>query len=130
MYFISHHKPGEPKTRAQELIKEIDANRASAGWKGDSVEKDWAKAMFYFIERKVATLLKDGFNRFDEDWLLIYDNWSPAPDRHKSTRFLLKLVNKNGVLQKFHRIFIISRKYICEIASAGIQFYDINDLWN
>lgn len=130
-YFISQHQPGEPKKYPNELMKEIEAIRAGGGWVGDSVEREWAEAMFHFIEQKVAKLLNDGFERFDKDWLLIYDNWSlPAPERHKAAPILLKLVTESGDLEEFERIFIITGKYICEIASAGKQLYDINDLWN
>ena len=129
-YFISHHKPGEPKKHKKELIKEIVTNRAGASWVGDSMEREWAEAMFHFIERKVVSLLKDGFDRFDLDWLLIYDNWNPAVDRYKAATFLLKFVTENGVLQNFERIFIITGEYVCEIATAGMQFFYVNDLWN
>jgi len=131
VYFISHHHSGEPKKAAKELIEEIEANHGGAGWAGDSVEREWADAMFHFIEQKVATLLKDGFEWFEKDWLLIYDNWSlPALDRHKAAPFLLNLVTESEVLHEFERIYIITGQYLCEVASTGIQFYDINDLWN
>ena len=120
VYFISHHQRGEPKKFAKELIEEIEANQAGAGWAGDSVEREWADAMFHFIEQKVATLLKKGFERFEQDWLLIYDNWSlPALDRHKAAFFLQKLVNESEVPHEFARIYIITGQYLCEVASAG-----------
>jgi len=131
VYFISHHHPGEPKKTAKELKEEIEANDDGKAWCGDSVEREWAEAMFHFIEKKVATLLKDGFERFEKDWLLIYDNWSlPALDRHKAAPFLLNLVTENKVLHEFDPIYIITGQYLCEVASTGIQFYDINDLWS
>jgi hypothetical protein len=131
VFFISHHQPGEPKKSAKELIEEIEANHAGDGWAGDSVEREWADAMFHFIKQKVATLRKDEFERFEQDWLLIYDNWSlPALDRRKATPFLHKLVNEREVLHEVARIYIITGQYLCQVASAGIQLFDINDLWN
>ncbi len=131
VYFISHHQPGEPKKTAKELIEEIEANHAYEGWTGDSVEREWANAMFHFIEQKVETLLKEGFKRFDQDWLLIYDNWSlPVLDRHKAAPFQMNLVTGSEVLNEFKRIYIITGQFLCEIASTGIQFYGINDLWD
>lgn len=131
VYFISHHKPGEPKKTAKELIEAIEANNAYDGWEKDSVEREWAQAMFHFIEKKVETLLKEGFKRFDQDWLLIYDNWRlPLLNRREAAPFLLNLVNGSEVLNEFKRIYIITGQYLCEIASTDIQFYDINDLWD
>ena len=130
-YFISHHQPGESRKPAKRLIEEIEANRPYNDWDGDSVDREWAEAMFYFIEQKVAALLKEGFQRFDVDWLLIYDNWSlPPVTRHKAASFLFNLVIKSVVLEKFEHIFIISGHYICEFTEQSIQFHEKNDFWH
>jgi len=71
VFFISHHQPGETKKSVKDLVEEIEANQPGDGWVGDSVETEWADAMFHFIERKVAKLRKDEFERFEQDWLLI-----------------------------------------------------------
>ena len=42
---------------------------------GDSVERRWAEAMAHFIGRKVASAQKPGYAVYDEQWLIIYDNW-------------------------------------------------------
>ena len=130
VFFISHHQPGETKKPRKELVEEIEANRSGDGWVGDSVETEWADAMFHFIKQKVATLQKDGFERFEQDWLLIYDNWPlPALDRRKAANFLQNLVNESTVLNEFTRIYVITGKYISEVSSEQIQLFEINDLW-
>jgi len=130
MYFYPHHQPGEPKKTSAELVKEITENRVGDGWAGNSVEKEWAEVMFHFVERKVVTLLKNGFETFDEDWLLIYDNWSlPALEHNIALSILWDFVAASHVLEKFERIFIITGKHICDISSSRITRHDINDLW-
>lgn len=127
--FLSHHQPGERKKSAKELIEEIKANNPGTGWAGDSVEREWAEAMSHSIERKAVTLMKAGFERFDDDWLLIYDNWSlPALERHKAAQFLSDLVTENKTLEKFGRIFVITGKFVCEIYDSGGLLYDISNL--
>ena len=130
VFFISHHQPGESKKSAKELIEEIEANQSGDGWDGDSVEREWADAMAHFIEQKVATLRKDGFEKFEQDWLLIYDNWPlPAVDRRNAANLLQKLINASGVLSEFARIYIITGKYVLEVSNEQTQLYEINDLW-
>ncbi len=129
-FFISHHHPGETRKSAKDLVEEIEANQPGNGWAGDSVETEWADAMFHFIEQKVATLRKDGFERFEQDWLLIYDNWPlPAVDRRKAACCLREFVNRSGVLNEFARIYIITGKYVLEIFNDRIQLFEINDIW-
>lgn len=43
----------EPRKSSKELIAEIEADRPSAPWEGDSVERKWAEAMAHFIAEKV-----------------------------------------------------------------------------
>lgn len=131
VYFISHHKPGEIKKTAKHLKKEIEENRAGNGWAGDSVEREWPKAMFHFINTKIDTLMKEGFERFNKDWLLIYDNWSlPALDREEAVPILLKLSMDNGSFEKFDHIYIITGNRLYEFSSTGVTPHEINDLWN
>ncbi|HLA04869.1 MAG TPA: hypothetical protein VJZ16_02685 [Syntrophales bacterium] len=131
VFFISHHRPGETKKSAKKLVEEIEVNQAGDGWVSDSVETEWADAMSHFMKQKLATLQKEGFERFEQDWLLIYDNWPlPALDRRKAANFLQTLVNESAVLKEFARIYIITGKFILEISNERIQLFEINDLWS
>lgn len=131
VHFISRKIPGEPKRQAKQLIDEIERNDAGDGWVGNSVEREWAAAMFHFVERKVEKLLNRGFERYDQDWLLIYDNWSlPAVDRHEAAPLLFGLVSNSSVLGNFERIFVLTGRHLCEISGDGFRIYDTADLWN
>lgn len=44
----------------------------------DSVDRDWVEAISYFIERKTSKINQPGLIKYPIDWLLIYDNGSPA----------------------------------------------------
>jgi hypothetical protein len=129
IYFIPHKKPGEPKKKTKKLIEEIEKNIAGNGWEGDSVETEWADAMFYFYKKKIDAAKKKGFDRFDEDWLLIYDNWSlPAPDLNEAIQIFSGLISA-GSLQGFKRVIIMTEKLFYEISGREIVSYAINDLW-
>lgn len=130
VFFISHHQAGERKKSTKELVGEIETNQAGDGWAGDSVEREWASAMFHFIEQKVATLRKDGFTKFEQNWLLIYDNWPlPAVDRHNAADFLQQLIDESSILNEFARIDIITGKYVLNVSNEHSELYEINDLW-
>lgn len=130
VHFISRHQPGEPSKRAKHLIEEIKANHASSGWEGDSVEIEWSEAMLYFVEGKIEALAKEGFNKFQQNWLLIYDNWSlPAVDQKKSSQCLFHKLIESKCFDSFCNIFIITGSFIFELSNSGIVQHETNDLW-
>ncbi len=130
VYFVSHKKPGEPKKKTKRLIEEIERNIAGDGWEGDSVETEWAEAMFYFYKKKIDTIKKEGFKRYDEDWLLIYDNWNlHAPNLDSATQIFYELITFAGGLQEFKRIFVMTNGLFYEISGKGKRSYAMNDLW-
>lgn len=118
VYFTPHATISEPKKTGAELISEIEADEMGVGWCGDSFERNWAVAMLHFIQRKEAKALADGFERFDQNWLLLYDSW-PGPNLNfnKAVSYLKRLLEA-GKIHAFDSIFIIHTQEICEI---GVQ---------
>jgi len=130
VYFISHNQPGEPKKPAKELIEEIQDNHSGSGWAGDSVETEWSEAMLHFVKGKMETLAKEGFEKFRQNWLLIYDNWSlPALDREKAAQFLLPKLIESDSFNSFGRVYIITGGLVYEFSVTGIVQYQTNELW-
>lgn len=130
VYSIYHRHPGEPKKSKKLLIREIESVEEGDGWAGDSVEVEWSIAMDYFVRRKIDKLMKAGFEKFNQNWLLIYDNWRlPALIREKATSCLLRLVLRYNCFEKFDHIYIISGSLLCELSSAGVAQHEINNLW-
>ena len=131
VYFISHHLPGEDKRPAKKLIKEIQANQAGDGWAGDSVEREWSEAMLHFVKEKIETVGKKGFEKFERNWLLIYDNWPlPALDRKKASQFLLPKLLKSTCFNSFDYLYIISGDLVLAFSNSDIKQYEINNLWS
>lgn len=131
VHFVSRHKPGESEKKAKQLIKEIDADEAGDGWVGDSVEREWADAINHFVLEKKLKIAKDGFDRYDENWLLVYDNWPlPVVNREKASRILHPVLLDSGAFEDFNLIFVMSDKYLIEFSSAGDTLHEVNDLWD
>lgn len=76
VFFVNRSRPGDTKKSTAEILQEIADDEAGDGWAGHSAEEEWADAMLGSIHRKVNAANKPGFNRFRENWLLVYDNWS------------------------------------------------------
>lgn len=120
-YFIQPATPGERKRRAARLRAEIEANEVGEPWEGGSAEQQWAEAMAYFIRDKVQTSQIPGFQRFPENWLLIYDNW-PLPVI-KPERAAQKLVTHAALakgLEGFGRILILDDATLWDFAPYGL----------
>ena len=124
VYFFGHPQPGESKKKAKELIDEIMVNDGGEGWNGDSVEREWATAMFYSVTQKESAIRKEGFDRFDEDWLLMYDNWwLPGLEIEEAAWMFFNLYKNKQSAKEFDRIFVISGDCVCEISLDKVRFY-------
>ncbi|MCP3178336.1 hypothetical protein MJO47_14620 [Desulfuromonas sp. KJ2020] len=130
VYFISRHQPGEPRKPAKKLIEEIQANHSGPGWEGDSVEREWTEAILYFVKNKIETLAKEGFEKFERNWLLIYDNWPlPALDRKKIAQFLFPKIIESNCFDNFDSVYVITGNIVLEFSNSGVVRYEINNLW-
>jgi len=130
VYFISRHQPGEAKKSAKELIEEIQADPSGPGWAGDSVEREWSEAMLHSVKGKIGTLAIEGFEKFKQNWLLIYDNWGlPALDRKKAAQFLLPKIIEADCFDSFSTVHIITGDFMYEFSNKGFVRHEINDLW-
>ncbi len=130
-YWLSHSAPGERTKKRSELLEEIQADVPGPGWAGDSVEREWAAGMVYFVKTKLTELQKPGFERFDNDWLLIYDNFClPSVERERASEYLRSLIAESDALSQYERVFVASDARLCEISINGVRVLAINDLWN
>ena len=121
VYYLSPGAFGERKKSAHELIQEMEANNLGEGWIGDSVEREWTQAMSDCIQKKIDALHKNGFSRFNDNWLLIYDNLSlPYLQIKEATALLAQNANKNLFLYNFSHIFILLKeKFLCELSGQN-----------
>ena len=102
--------------------------RAKIPSMGNDIERNWYKAILGFIRKKSRN-----FNRVtdhpdcrnsSENWLLIYDNWSPAPPFSEVEKMVFEL---NQVLlsksfpHPFDRVLVQSIEGIWDLTQ--IQFY-------
>lgn len=99
------------------------------GWTGDEPEQEFADAISDVVENKTRKLNEDNFSRFDEDWLVIYENLALPPlEKNNTASYLcLSLANYWGS-NTFQRIFVESGIFIIELTSERYAMYRICDL--
>lgn len=137
VHFIRHSKPGESKLTSAELRAEIladypvsgDENESDEvsdgmgdGWVGDSVEREWGGVMAHFTKSKIAAFIKDGFDRFPENWLAIYDNWALPKvnfDFSKAVGYM-RAALPSETFDVFHRILIVSDHGVVEMGGGRV----------
>lgn len=83
----------------------------------DEIEKNWVQAIVSFVGKKRDVLNKEDFQKYEKNWLLIYDNWpSPALNYDEALPFLIKEISAQQTRkQDFHSIFLIDEYRIIEI---------------
>lgn len=98
---------------------------------GRSVEREWAEAVSYFVQKKVAKLGEPGFGRFAENWLLVYDNWPLLSVRRDSSgKMLYELLGQIAAFERLDRVFILSDHELCDISPTGTRVCSLNKLWS
>jgi len=122
--FLSRALPGEPKRSRKELIEELELNKAGNGWGGDSVEREWAAAMLHAAQRKIEALNSPGFDRFEQNWLLIYDN-CPLPALHEdeAAPILHQSFQRYSAFEQFDHIFVLSDQWLWEFSNREARVH-------
>lgn len=99
--------------RSLKKIRDIARNRDRTQYlphMGDSTERNWIEAMMCITKHKTRKLALPGFSKHLGNWLLIYDNWSPAiheSHRHHVAEPLAQQLYNGGWRNPFEKILIL-----------------------
>lgn len=105
-YFPRRMVLDEPRKSSRQVIMEIEADKMGGGRYGDSVERSWVEAMLHFIRDKSIDANKTGYQRFEHNWLIMYDNWdAPALNREKAVVRLQQALAHESPWSTFERVF-------------------------
>jgi len=125
-----HHHPEDERLRGSQLVEAASARELGSAWAGNAPEREWVEAMRAFIRRKVDKADKPGFDKYSNNWLLIYDGWPvPALDRDFATRVLFESLTDTD-FGHFQAVFIESSSFIWAFRPETYEAFPINDLWN
>lgn len=117
-------KWGTPTRSREEILDILSKSQDELHgepWFGNSVEKEWAQGMYECITHKTQKFYNDDFEKFEKNYLLIYDNIPQAANNlTKSTNYLNRLLNKywnNNSRTIFTKILIESKEYIVQLSA-------------
>jgi hypothetical protein len=116
------------KEEMRDLLKDA---RIVGGWIGNAPEKEWALFMNGVVKTKLGKLANDGFQKFDQNWLSVYDNL-PLPTVHLGEAIkLLRPLLKDlwASVPAFDTLFIEHGPVIAKITANEPEHIVINDLW-
>lgn len=119
--------PERTKSEILEILKKSQVRLIGQGYTGNQIEAEWSKGIVECIINKTVKLNKNGFDAFDKNWLLIYDNQTRAflDKEYVSNKINLLLSDywKDNQDIKFEKIFIESGNYfyIIDISSFIIK---------
>lgn len=127
---LSKNKKNELLT-AEKLI--------SDGWAGDGAEEEWSLFIKEAIEKKTNKLQEDGFFKFNQNWLVIYEN-SPASFLNEEE--LIPYIETLFPVESsfcFDLIFIesswfkedssVSEAKIFVLSNCDQKYLSVNDVW-
>jgi len=121
---LSLFKWGAKKKNSKELREVISQEKIGETWEGDRVESEWAQAIWDAVKKKTAKL--NAFQRFDEDWLLIYDNLPlPTPNLRKSLEYFRKISVSYWNYNEFKMIFIESDYNIVGMSKTELYQFKV-----
>jgi hypothetical protein len=128
VYMVSKTSIDEPRKHKKTLLAEIEANEPGEPWIGDEMEREWVSAIVHFVSKKMNVASREGFQRFSQNWLLIYDN-IPAVGlmKDEGITFLMEAIEIAAPWSIFNRIFILDDSMLIEISQlTGVTQHAVN----
>jgi hypothetical protein len=99
------------------------------GWEGDAPEREWAEGVIAAVEAKTDKLLRH-YERYDEDWLLVYDNLHlPGVKLGRAGDLLRARLEPFWKKAAFGVVAIDSGEEISLVDSTSARRLPVRDLW-
>lgn len=132
VHFIRRAAIGEPIPSKSELIEQLAKEEKGeetdpGGWYGYAAENDWAQAMAAALGAKATKARSPDFKRYDEAWLIMYDNWRvPGLDPRKAAARFQRVPGVDRDLNRFERVFVMDDRRLWEFC-RGPSFHALRD---
>jgi hypothetical protein len=129
--FMDHFKRSTPKRTAKERKELLKNQPLSSGWGSGGLSREWILLIIDCIEAKTNDLKKTGFNLYDLNCLLVYDNSfiALADIRELANSISSELKSYWCSEDGYDEIFIESGNQFVHLKPCGWSCKVINDLW-
>jgi hypothetical protein len=129
--FLDNFKRGTPRRTASERRTIIQKRPYGPGWGDDGMEHEWALSINDFVIKKTKTFNKQGFQKYNENWLLIWDDL-PIMIRNIETamKYLMpELENYWLKKNRYDSLLVDSGNQLIQMCSSGWHQQPILNLW-
>jgi hypothetical protein len=124
------HSPNYSTEEMPALLRQ--SQMTSEGWAGNRPEQEWALFINSAVNGILAKLANSGFEKFDQNWLSIYDNL-PLPNVNLGNAIELLKSHLQKLWYKipgFNKIYVEHGPVIACITSSGAEHLILNDIWD
>jgi hypothetical protein len=103
------------------LLQETELT--SDGWSGDSPEREWAQGIQSSVEKKLGTINHSTFQKFEKNWLAIYDNLPlPSIDVGKAVSYLRPRLDATWLCSPcFDVVFVETGSIIVRLTATSAE---------
>ncbi len=127
-------RPGDKALSRKRQTEIAKGERLGPPWVGQMAQKQWIAAIESFVAQKTKKLRAGNYNEFDENWLLIQDEW-PVPlygrkEREEAASSCKQKLGELLMSPAFANIFITNSKWLIHIAPNRVETMSIYDLWD
>ena len=134
MIFLPMLKPGEKKFSLEERVAIAKGETAGPPWVGKMAERQWAEAHAHFIAQKTKKLRNGNYSDFEQNWLLIQDDWA-VPSLREAARqeageLCAAAIRPFLTPPSFARIFVTSSSWLVRLAPGPVEVRAVTELWN
>ena len=92
------------------------------------MEDEWSQAIIDIASKKTSKLNSDGFARYIEDWLLVYDNLDSG-DLDLSCSYLKSGLQEYWSPESFDSVFVETGDYLIQFNAKSYTKVRINNVW-
>jgi hypothetical protein len=127
-----HFRFGDPVRTREEVKRLLSRPRLSARpYYGNEPEQEWAQFAAKGIESKMRKLARPDFEKFDENWLALYDNLPMRTVRLNEAVSILRPMLSGIWAQTpiFDAIFIEHGPFIIKLMADYSERLIVEDLW-
>jgi hypothetical protein len=127
--FFGWDAPDRTNDEILEILSKSQKQLIGQGFNGNSVEEKWIEGIVGCLINKTTKLTRPDFEKFDKNWLLIYDNQTRIFLDREYVQMKLKPILKEYWEKdkelKFDKIFFESGKYFYQLDQNCFDVYEI-----
>jgi len=127
-----HFPWNTPNLSANDMCQLLQKHTVSCGgWVADEPEREWSDFILRVVDEKLKTLGNPDFEKYDRNWLSIYDNL-PLPNvkiPQAVTKLRLLLENRWCLDPAFDTLFVEHSFTVVKITPTTSNCLVVNNLW-